>query len=434
MPTPEDREILKDIFHAGLEAVDPYSVTLSHLDDIERKYEQGRFRHLRILGFGKAAYPMARAVEDRLAGMVEAGIIITKYGHAAAMEKSDRIRIYEAGHPIPDENSVMSAGKALELVRDADAGTLILCLISGGGSALLVSPCENITIEDCRLTTDLLLKRGATINELNAVRKHLSRVKGGRLARFAYPGTTVSLIISDVIGDKLDIIASGPTAPDESTYATGLDVLKKYGLIDLVPTSVREVFRRGTLGELEETPKKGDPVFERVENRIIASNRVALQSAEAKAKASGLRTRLLSSELEGEARDVAAWLFSEAEKITEPGVTCLISGGETTVTVRGSGAGGRNTELALAFALLAAGRDDVVLLSAGTDGTDGPTDAAGAFADGTTVRRGAVLGMDATRYIDNNDSYTYFKGTHDLLITGPTGTNVMDMQLILVKR
>lgn len=431
---PEDREILRDIFYAGLSAVDPYSATLGHLDGIERAFMQGRFRGLRVLGFGKAACPMARAVEERLGGLIEAGIVITKYGHAAATEKPDHFRIFEAGHPIPDRNSTSATKEALGVVKGADAETFFLCLISGGGSALLVLPLDGITLEDCRSATELLLRKGATIKELNVIRKHLSQVKGGRLAKFVYPATTVSLILSDVIGDKLDIIASGPTAPDESTYVAALQVLEKYALVDLVPAPVREVFHRGTRGQLEDTPKKGDHIFDHVENRVIASNRIALQAAEAKARASGFRTRILSSELEGEARAAAAWLFSETEKVTEPGTTCLIAGGETTVTVKGTGVGGRNTELALAFALRASGREDVVLLSAGTDGTDGPTDAAGAFADGGTVQRGAALRMDARSYIDNNDSYTYFNGIRDLFITGPTGTNVMDMQFILVTR
>jgi glycerate-2-kinase len=430
----DPREFLRDVFNAGLAAVDPYLVTLSQLNHVENRYHEGGFKRLYVVGFGKAACPMARAAEERLGGLIDGGIAVTKYGHSRDAERLRRITMFEAGHPLPDENGVTATRQAVDLIKKSDASTLLLCLISGGGSALFVLPLDGISLNDSQVTTDLLLKRGATINELNAVRKHLSKVKGGLLARIAYPATTISLILSDVIGDKLDVIASGTTAPDDSTYGEGLEILEKYGLFDEVPPPVREVFLKGKEGRLDETPKKGDPVFKRVDNRIIASNRIALAACEAKARRPGFHTRILSSQLQGEASKAATWLLSQADAVEIPkaGAACLIAGGETTVTVRGHGSGGRNTELALAFGIAASGRRDVALLSAGTDGTDGPTDAAGAFADGTTVQRGAALGMDAISYLANNDSYTYFSRTQDLLVTGPTGTNVMDIQILLV--
>jgi glycerate-2-kinase len=376
---------------------------------------------------------MAAACEHLLSDLITDGIIVTKYGHASASNRFARIATYEAGHPVPDENGVTATRAIVELIRGADERTLILCLISGGGSALLVAPREGITLGDKQGLTDLLLKSGATINELNAVRKHLSMVKGGRLAQIAHPASIISLIVSDVIGDSLDVIASGPTAPDMSTFSEARAVLEKYRLTHRVPNAILSMLEQGSRGEITETPKQGDDIFENVQNIIVASNSTALAAAKAKAEELGFHTSIFSSTLQGEAREVARSLAHHilAANLTRP--ACVLSGGETTVTVRGTGVGGRNTELALAFALEIDGVDGVTLLAAGTDGTDGPTDAAGAVVDGRTISRARSMQLDAPAYLNNNDSYAFFRKTNDLLVTGPTGTNVMDIQIIFAE-
>jgi glycerate-2-kinase len=298
---------------------------------------------------------------------------------------------------------------------------------------LLVAPREGITLGDKQGLTDLLLKSGATINELNAVRKHLSMVKGGRLAQIAHPASIISLIVSDVIGDSLDVIASGPTAPDMSTYSDARAILEKYRLTHRVPKAILSMLEQGSQRKIAETPKQGDDIFENVQNIIVASNSTALAAAKAKAEELGFHTSIFSSTLQGEAREVARSLAHHilAANLTRP--ACALSGGETTVTVRGTGVGGRNTELALAFALEIDGVDGVTLLAAGTDGTDGPTDAAGAVVDGRTITRAKSMQLDAPAYLNNNDSYAFFRKTNDLLVTGPTGTNVMDIQIIFAE-
>lgn len=284
----------------------------------------------------------------------------------------------------------------------------------------------------------MLLKAGADIGEMNTVRKHLSRIKGGRLAELAYPAKVVSLILSDVIGDPIDVIASGPTAPDETTFQDALAVLDRYHLKDRLPAKVLDIITRGALGEIPETPKANNPIFDKVENIVIGSNKKALHVAAREALLRGYSTVILSSELKGEAREVGKWLAGQAiEAYRESGQTvqrkiCLIAGGETTVTVAGKGLGGRNTELALAFAREIKDMKGITLLSAGTDGTDGPTNAAGAIVDGGTLSRGEASGLDVEACMAEKDSYHFLEKTHDLLITGPTGTNVMDLQIILI--
>jgi glycerate-2-kinase len=318
-----------------------------------------------------------------------------------------------------------------------------LCLLSGGGSALLVSPEQDITLRDKQLATDLLLRSGANIDELNAVRKHLSAVKGGRLARIAQPATLISLLVSDVIGDKLDVIASGPTVPDSTTFPDAWAVIEKYQLRDALPERVRRRLQRGIAGQEQETPKDGDPCFRNVTTMIVAGLGQALSAAREYAERLELRTRIITQELRGEARDAALFLADEAvrmqRELPEGEKGCLLSGGETVVSVMGSGKGGRNQELALAFALKIAGQKGITLLSAGTDGTDGPTNAAGAVVDGHMVVRARERGLDPQSYLVNHDSYTFFEqydiftGEHCHFKTGPTGTNVMDVQLILLE-
>ncbi|MDI6890761.1 MAG: glycerate kinase [Thermodesulfovibrionales bacterium] len=430
--------LVSEIFNASLKAVNPYESAKPYIDRIYSIYQNDNYNKLFVIGFGKAVCSMAKAAEDSLASLINAGIVITKYGHCYLPFKPEKIEVCEAGHPVPDASGLKAAKKIIRLVSDTDERTFIVCLISGGGSALLVSPYEGVSLGEKQKITELLLKAGANINELNTVRKHISRVKGGRLAELAYPAKVISLILSDVIGDRLDVIASGPTSPDKTTYGEALRILEKYGLMDGCPQSILEVLYKGAKGLIPETPKEGNIVFERVENIIIGSNKKALSAAKEKAEGSGFYAEIISSELTGEARDAGKWLAKKAIRtrdalsVKRNARICLISGGETTVTVKGNGVGGRNMELALSFAMEIEGIDGIILLSAGTDGTNGPTDAAGAIIDGYTVKKAKAIGLNPKKYLNNNDSYNFFKKIDGLFITGPTGTNVMDIQIILV--
>jgi len=441
----DHRESAAEIFNAGLQAVDPYKAVSLHTERTREVFRDGNFRRLLVTGFGKAACPMLKALEDSIGDIIDAGIVITKYGHYEKKSPEHRtqntdskIKIYEAAHPVPDENGVRGTDELITMLRGADEHTLVMCLVSGGGSALLVSPYDGITLNEKQEITQLLLKAGAGINDLNCVRKHISKVKGGRLAEIAYPAKVISLILSDVIGDNLDVIASGPTSPDSATYNDALDVIRKYGLHDKVPRTIMDVLSQGAAGLLPDTPKEGNVIFRKTENIIIGSNRIALDAARQKAEETGYDTEIISAGLTGEAREVAKWLAEksrrrggeEVQKGRRP--SCLIAGGETTVTVKGNGLGGRNTEMALAFALEIDGVDGITFLSAGTDGTDGPTDAAGAIVNGETIRKARAAGLDPFEYLNNNDSYNFFKKADGLIITGPTGTNVMDLQIVLL--
>jgi glycerate 2-kinase len=438
IPTYPQTQQAIDIFSASLQAVDPFGAVEAHIPHILSTYKNGGFNKLFLISFGKAAFLMTKALSDNVCDLITRGIVITKYGHVQNISLPTSIEIFEAGHPIPDKNGMEATRKAMAILKEADEKTLVLCLVSGGGSALLVSPKDGISLDDKQAVTDLLLKAGASISELNTVRKHMSEVKGGRLADFAYPARVISLILSDVIGDRLDVIASGPTSPDSTTYQMASEVIKKYRLLDILPKTVRDILISGAEGRIADTPKEGSPIFKRVENIIVGSNRKAALAAEKKAKEFGFDTTILSTELQGEAKDVARWLAIkaiEAKEILkgkEVRKICLISGGETTVTVKGNGKGGRNTELALAFALEVRGTEGITLLSAGTDGTDGPTDAAGAFVSVETIQKARLLNLDPAAYLGNNDSYTFFSKTGELFIPGPTGTNVMDIQIILI--
>jgi glycerate 2-kinase len=429
--------LLKEIFYSGLRAVDPYQCVLPEAKRIGLVFEQGRYDSLYVVAFGKAAMPMTRALVEVLEPGIDLhGMVITKYGHSGLVKLSGRIDVFEAGHPIPDVNGVTATAKAVELLKEADGSTLVVCLISGGGSALLLSPREGIALEEKQAVTDLLLRAGADIVELNTVRKHLSRVKGGRLAELAYPARVLSLILSDVIGDPLDVIASGPTSPDTTTYENALEAIRKRRIEGSVPANVLRVLREGAAGLAPETPKPGNPAFQAVENIIVGSNRMATAAAAKKAEELGFKVPTLSNEVQGEAREAGASLARLALQIKkanrEGNPICLIQGGETTVTVRGKGRGGRNTEFALSFAIEIAGTPGIWMLSAGTDGTDGPTDAAGAIVDGETAGKMAALAIDPAVCLNENDSYTCFQKAGGLFTTGPTGTNVMDLQIVLI--
>ena len=436
----DSHDLLTAIFSHALAAADPYDAVARHGDDLLSRYEKGGYARFYVLAFGKAVAPMLAAVTDRMGSLVTGGLAITKHGYRVD-PGSDRIAVYEAGHPLPDEAGLRATMEAMDLARTFDAKTFLVCLISGGGSALLVAPYKGISLAEKQKTTDLLLKAGAHINDLNAVRKHVSMVKGGRLAEIAYPATIESMILSDVMGDPLDVIASGPTAPDSTTYGDALKVIEKVRLGGAVPPNLLHLLEEGAAGRIPETPKEGNPIFRNVRNTIVANNIAAIEAARRKANELGFETAVLSTRVSGEASQMGRRLAAQARSARaaaggQPGAgkrLCLISGGETTVTVKGRGLGGRNMELALAFALEIEGEEGIALISAGTDGSDGPTDAAGAIVDGTTARRARSAGIDPEKYLADNDSYHFFEKAGGLFRTGPTGTNVMDLQIMLVE-
>jgi glycerate 2-kinase len=431
----------REIFFAGLSAADPLAAINNsvqrhahRLQVGERFYDLDQFHSIYITGCGKAAARMALAMEALIGDRVAGGIVVVKYGHGLKLEKTE---VIEAGHPVPDDAGLNGAQRIAELLQQCDKDDLIFFLLSGGGSALLPYPAEGLSLVDKQRTTEILLKCGANIFEINAVRKHLSRVKGGHLARLAAPATLISLVLSDVIGDSLETIASGPTVPDSSTYTDCLEIIQRYQLGEQVPPAVLEYLERGTRGQIAETPKDLSGIFERVQNLIIGNVRTALGSSLRRAEELGYQTRVFSEAVQGESRVVArsfAALLKEIAANNPPisRPTCVLAGGETTVTVRGAGLGGRNQEFALSAAIELSGVNHVVILSAGTDGTDGPTDAAGAIVDSKTVERAIAQGLDPAAFLDKNDSYHLLQATHDLLFTGPTLTNVMDLQVALV--
>lgn len=338
---------------------------------------------------------------------------------------------------MPDERGVKGTEEILSLVEKAGERDLVICLISGGGSALLIAPVSGISLEDKQNATKFLLASGATIHEFNTVRKHLSRAKGGRLAQMAYPATVASLILSDVVGDDLDVIASGPTVPDPSTFQDADKILKDYGIWNQLASSVRHHFEKGSSGQIEDTPKSDNPAFQQCSQELVGTNLQALEAAAKTAGSLGYRPLILSSKVEGEAREVAIFFTAIGKEVLgsenplKPPV-CVLCGGETTVTLQGDGHGGRNQEFALASALAIDGLDNMIVLSGGTDGTDGPTDAAGAIADGTTLARARENDLDPKDFLQRNDSYNFFQKLDDLIMTGPTRTNVMDIYMLLV--
>jgi hydroxypyruvate reductase len=420
------RRDAKTILMAALAAADPTAA----VDRVLRSREDlDGYKRIFVVGAGKAGGTMARAVENFLSGRISAGCVNVKEGDAA---RTRLIELRACGHPVPDERGLAGAKRIAEICEQAGEDDLVICLLSGGASALAPLPAPPITLAEKQETTKLLLSSGANIHEMNAVRKHLSALKGGQLARLAAPAHVLGLILSDVVGDDLDVIGSGPTAPDASTFRDAFAVLEKYEIRDHVPARVRERLRNGA----QETPKATDPLFGRVENIIVGSNQKSLESAAQAAKELGYNALILSSTIEGETRDVARMHAAIARQIRTYGQpvsppVCVISGGETTVSMLDgkSGKGGRNQEFALAAAIDAAGLEDVLILSAGTDGTDGPTDAAGAVADGETVTRSNGRAAEA---LWEHDAYPLFEALGDLITTGSTGTNVMDLHLILV--
>lgn len=449
--SPDLRTHIVAVLEAALHAVDPYAAVRAQLlleGDIlragGRAYPLAEIERILVVGGGKAGAPMAAALTDLLGARITAGVVNVKYGHTAAGGNGPggALQIVEAGHPVPDAAGQAGAERIAGLLGGLTPRDLVLVLISGGGSALLPLPVAGISLADIQALTQALLRCGADITEINTIRKHLSGLQGGQLARLAQPAQVVTLILSDVVGTPLDVIASGPTVPDPTTYADAVAVLKRYEILDQVPVSVQHHLLAGAAGALPDTPKPGDPLFERVANIVIGDNASAGRAAVAAAQRRGFHSALLTTFVQGEAREVGRVVAGLAQGIAcgqsdfaRP--ACLVLGGETTVTVRGPGAGGRNQELALAAAIaldsyaLPAGIE-VAVVSLGTDGTDGPTDAAGGIATRDTVARGRRRGLDARAALANNDSYHYLAAVGDLIVTGPTNTNVNDLIFVFV--
>jgi glycerate 2-kinase len=407
------RDQLLAAFHAAVKAALPDQAVRDAVKSIQRPL--GRTI---VVGGGKAAASMAKALEDAWEGPLE-GVVVTRYGHA--IERPRRIKWLEASHPVPDAASEQAATQILQSVRGLSGDDLVIVLISGGGSALMVAP-HGVMLEEKLRINQQLLNSGADIGEMNTVRKHLSRIKGGRLALEAAPARVISLIVSDVVGDDLSTIASGPSVPDSTTFQDAIDVLEKYG-IESQPAL--EYFQHST----DETPKSDHPAFARVENRLIVTNSTALEAARIQLENSGIRTQILSDSITGEARDAARTHALEALKL-EPG-KAFLSGGETTVTVRGTGRGGRNCEFLLALALELDGEPNLHAIACDTDGIDGVTEAAGAIITPDSLGRAEQLGLDAQAMLENNDAYSFFAALGDLVVVGPTGTNVNDFRVVL---
>ena len=441
-PNPTRQSYLP-ILEAALSAVEPRACTRQALQRVGNRVHVGRqtydlsqVRNLYVVGCGKASAPMAQAVEDVLDDRITDGMVVVKYGHTTPVRYA---RLVEAGHPVPDAQSVAGARAVVDLAHQAGEDDLVVVLISGGGSALLTLPAPGLTLEDLQGLTELMLRCGAAINEINVLRKHCSAVKGGQLARHIAPARALGLILSDVVGNPLDAIASGPLVPDPTTFADAWAVVEKYDLVDSLPSRVHAHLQAGLHGEVDETPKSRDPIFDRVQVVIVGDNARAAESAARAAAAAGYHTQVLSTFVEGEAREVAQVVAALGKEVVhyrrpQPPPACLILGGETTVTVRGTGTGGRNQELALAAALALEGWPHITVVALGTDGNDGPTDAAGGLVDGSTVARARAAGLNPLAHLQNNDAYPLLRATNDLLVTGPTNTNVNDLIFVFVER
>lgn len=430
-----------DIFQAGLLAVNPVqaikrAVKLSGnlLEIGDQSYNLDEFDRVIVVGAGKAGASMSRAVEEVLGDRISFGHVNVKYGH---LDKVEKIYIHEAGHPVPDQAGNDGAKTIFDILEKAGEKDFVIFLLSGGGSALLPLPIEGLSLGEKQQTTNLLLSCGATINEINAIRKHISRLKGGLLAHTSFPATLVTLIISDVVGDPLDTIASGPTVPDNSTFEDCFNIIKKYDIAGSIPERVLNHINKGVAGNAQETAKPGESFFEKVQTLIVANNMKAFDASKKRAIELGFKPLILSTMIEGETREIAKMHAAIAKEIRKTGnpitiPACILSGGETTVTIKGNGLGGRNQEFALASAIEIKGMENIVILSVATDGTDGPTSHAGAVVDGTTIDRAAKLDLKAEDYLRANDSYNFFNTLDDLLFTGPTNTNVMDIRIMLV--
>lgn len=437
------RAHLETIRAAAVEAVEPARAVARFLSrdgdllrsgDAETRLAPGG--SVRLVAAGKAAAAMAEAASAVLGERLERGVLVTKHGHLGGRTLPPSLAVLEAGHPVPDEAGRAGVAAVEELLAGRQEGDTVVVLLSGGASALLADPAEPLGLDDLRATTDLLLRSGAPIGEMNAVRKHLSRLKGGQLARLAAPATVVSLVLSDVVGDPLDVIASGPTAPDPTSFADAWGVIERRGLADALPAVVRTRLRDGVEGKVPDTPKPGEPLFARVTNVIVGSNRLAALAAADAARSLGYETLLLSTFVEGEAREIARVAVALGRSVLAHGdpvrpPACLVLGGETTVTVKGEGRGGRNQELALAAGLALEGIEGVSVMALATDGSDGPTDSSGAVVDGSTAAAIRSRGIDPASALRENDAYPALAASGAHLLTGPTGTNVNDLLVVL---
>ena len=471
-----DKDIV-EIFKNGVEKVNPFKLIIENLklDDetLEITFNNGKtrlnlqnFNKVFIIGSGKATARMAKGIEEVLGNRITEGVISTKYGHTETLKK---IKVIEAGHPIPDENSIRAGIEIAKLSKKADEKTLVINLISGGASALVelppgvtggasadtpsptqmdsdkkISKASSISLKEIKSTTDALLRCGAIIDEINCIRKHISGIKGGKLAELIYPGTCISLILSDVIGDRIDSIGSGPTAPDNTTYREALEIIQRHEIERDIPRSVLSLLKAGAEGKIPETPGEEHPAFSKICNFIIGSNYTAVRACEQKAMSLGYNTLLLSAHLIGEASEVAKLFTGISEDIEKydipvqkPG--CVLAGGETTVTIRGNGKGGRNQEIALSFLCeylrnrkTKNKKNNVWFVSVATDGNDGPTDAAGAIVSEKVITETIRKSLNPEKYLRNNDSYHFFEKTGGLIKTGPTNTNVCDIQILIV--
>jgi glycerate-2-kinase len=438
------RTVALKVLGAALNAIDPRRAVKNHVRRVNNTlivdkltFDLNKFRRVFVVGCGKASGAMAEALEEVMENRITEGFVNILRGTKFTF-KTHKIFLNEAGHPVPDENGVRGARKIVELVNKADENDLVICLISGGGSALMPLPAADITLSDKQKLTEDLLRCGASINEINIVRKHISELKGGQLARIAYPATIISLILSDVVGDTLDTIASGPIVPDKTTFEDAINVLKRYNLWEKsTPKSIRKRLEAGLRGKVQETPKPCDEVFRRTHNVIVGNNRLAALAACQEAKKLGFNTFLLSTMIEGEARHVGTIYAGIVKEILASGnpikkPATVIAGGETTVTVIGQGRGGRNQELVLSASLKIGGLKGVAIASIATDGIDGPTDAAGAIADGQTLVRAYDMKLEPKAFLRNNNSYNFFSKLSDLIFAGPTSTNVNDITIIVV--
>jgi glycerate-2-kinase len=422
-----------EILEEGLKAADPKSSVKEALRNL--KDELNKARRIVVIGFGKASIKMAEGCEEELSDKIYDGAIIAPKG--IEDKKLKIIKVFEGTHPIPSEVNVESAKKLISVCSNLTSEDLVICLISGGGSSLLTFPANDISLEEKKLTTDVLLKSGADIREINTIRKHISKVKGGQLLNFLKPAKVVSLILSDVVGDPIEYIASGPTSPDSSTFKDALSIIKKYNLVNKLPKSVVERIEKGVRGEILETPKPGDEIFNNVKNIIVSNNMKSLVAMEKKASSLGYNTIILTSYAQGESREVGKFLCAVIKQISSYDIpikkpACVILGGETTVTVKGNGKGGRNQELVLSIVLNCKDVKNFVFASIGSDGIDGYTDAAGAIADNFSLEDAVNSGLKPEEFLENNDSYNFFKQTRDLIFTGPTGTNVNDFTVALI--
>lgn len=422
-----------EILEEGLKAADPKSSVKEALRNL--KDELNKARRIVVIGFGKASIKMAEGCEEELRDKIYDGAIIAPKG--IEDKKLKIIKVFEGTHPIPSEVNVESAKKLISVCSNLTSEDLVICLISGGGSSLLTFPANDISLEEKKLTTDVLLKSGADIREINTIRKHISKVKGGQLLNFLKPAKVVSLILSDVVGDPIEYIASGPTSPDSSTFKDALSIIKKYNLVNKLPKSVVERIEKGVRGEILETPKPGDEIFNNVKNIIVSNNMKSLVAMEKKASSLGYNTIILTSYAQGESREVGKFLCAVIKQISSYDIpikkpACVILGGETTVTVKGNGKGGRNQELVLSIVLNCKDVKNFVFASIGSDGIDGYTDAAGAIADNFSLEDAVNSGLKPEEFLENNDSYNFFKQTRDLIFTGPTGTNVNDFTVALI--